>query len=69
MEAIINLQLDRSVIINGRKRRHPKRNTNPIVEVMTLFNEVEFNERYRMKKSTMRTLIELVRPKLVWSTE
>ena len=69
MEAIINLlQLDRSEIINGRKRRHPKRNTNPTVEAMTLFNEVEFNERYRMKKSTMRRIIELVKPKLDWST-
>ena len=69
MEAIINLQqLDRSEIINGRKR-HPKRNTNPTVEAMTLFNGVEFNERYRMKKSTMRRIIELVKPKLDWSTE
>ena len=50
MEAITNLlQLDRSEIINGRKRRHPKRNANPTVDAMSSFNEVEFNERYRMK--------------------
>ena len=56
MEAITNLiNLDRNEIIN-RKKRHPKRNTNPTVEVMTLFNEAEFNERFRMKKSTMRTV-------------
>ena len=70
MESITNLlQLNRSEIINGRKRRHPKRNTNLTVEAMSLFIEVEFNERYRMKKSTMRRIIELVRPKLDWSTE
>ena len=36
---------------------------------MALFNQVEFNERNGIKKSTMKRLIELVRPNLDWSTE